>query len=286
MFGFALKHGWLVKSPFQRSLEFSIPQQSPTYVAKEDFQTLLGKVKEPVLRHLLLFAALSGLRLPEILNLKWSAVDFEKRQFTVSNSETFITKTGKERTVPMHEEVYKVLSLRRGNGTEDGLVFCKRGGFRLERKKERHGYLPSIELEETSDPSLRVESCILIATWVPVTAIAVESVADTAPCATLTTRVRTVTLLAGTTNGSVGTIDATITRFRTQDGFAVRALVKELTRTGRHRFFFAKSTMRTRHDGIQNNFTHSFPAVGIVAPGEHQRCKKVHLCHTSPGRKR
>ncbi len=149
--GFALKHEWLTKNPVQRSLEFVIPQQSPTYVAKEDFQKLLGKVKEPVLRDLFLFAALSGLRLSEILNLKWSAVDFEKRQFTVSNSETFTTKTGKERTVPMHEEVYKILSLRRGNGTEDGLVFCKRGGFRLERNyvsKKFKGYVRDAELSE------------------------------------------------------------------------------------------------------------------------------------------
>jgi site-specific recombinase XerD len=149
--GFAVRHEWLTKNPVQRSLEFVIPQQSPTYVSKEDFQTLLGKVTVPVLRDLFLFAALSGLRLSEILNLKWSAVDFEKRQFTVSNSETFTTKTGKERTVPMHEEVYKVLSLRRGNGTEDGLVFCKRGGFRLERNyvsKTFKGYVRDAELSE------------------------------------------------------------------------------------------------------------------------------------------
>lgn len=149
--GFAVKHEWLTKNPVQRSLEFPIPQQSPTYVSKEDFQTLLGKVKEPVLRDLFLFAALSGLRLSEILNLKWSAVDFEKRQFTVSNTETFTTKTGKERTVPMHEEVYKILWMRRGNGTDDGLVFCKRGGFPFARNyvsKKFKGYVRDAELSE------------------------------------------------------------------------------------------------------------------------------------------
>jgi len=120
-------------------------------VSKDDFQRLLGMVKEPVLRDLFLFAALSGLRLSEILNLKWSAVDFDKRQFAVSNSDTFTTKTGKERTVPMHEEVSRILSLRRGDGAEDGLVFCKRGGFRLERNyvsKKFKGYVRDAELSE------------------------------------------------------------------------------------------------------------------------------------------
>jgi site-specific recombinase XerD len=151
VFGVAVRHEWLTKNPVQRSLEFQIPQQSPTYVSKEDFQKLLGKVKEPVLRDLFLFAALSGLRLSEILNLKWSAVDFEKRQFTVSNTDTFTTKTGKERTVPMHDEVHKILSLRRGSGTEDRLVFCQRGGFRFERNyvsKKFKGYVRDAELSE------------------------------------------------------------------------------------------------------------------------------------------
>jgi len=149
--GFALKHEWIVKSPFQRSLEFSIPQQTPTYVAKEDFQKLLDKVNEPMLRDFFMFAALTGLRRSEILNLKWSAVDFEKRQFTVSNSETFTTKTGRERTVPMHEEVYKILSLRRGDGTEDGLVFCKRGGFRLERNYVSKKFKKAVRDAELSE---------------------------------------------------------------------------------------------------------------------------------------
>jgi site-specific recombinase XerD len=129
VFGFALKHEWIVKSPFHRSLEFAIPQQTPTYVAKEDFQKLLGKVKEPMLRDLFMFAALTGLRLSEILNLKWDMVDFEKRQITIANTETFTTKTGRMRTIPMHDLVLNLLSTRKGN--TEGYVFCKRGGFSL-----------------------------------------------------------------------------------------------------------------------------------------------------------
>jgi integrase/recombinase XerC len=129
VFGFALKHEWIMKSPFQRSLEFSIPQQTPTYVAKEDFQRLLEKVKEPMLRDFFMFAALTGLRLSEILNLKWDKVDFDKRQITIANSETFTTKTGRVRTIPMHDLVFTLLSARKGNA--EGYVFCKKGGFPL-----------------------------------------------------------------------------------------------------------------------------------------------------------
>ncbi len=129
VFGVALKHEWIAKSPFQRSLEFSIPQQTPTYVTKEDFQKLLEKVKEPMLRELFLFASLTGLRLSEILNLRWDKVDLDKKQITIANTETFTTKTGRMRTIPMHDLEFTLLSARRGNA--EGYVFCKRGGFPL-----------------------------------------------------------------------------------------------------------------------------------------------------------
>ncbi|MEX2191581.1 MAG: site-specific integrase, partial [Bacteroidota bacterium] len=45
-------------------------------------------------------------------NLKWKDVDLERRLIRVSNSETFTTKTGKTRTVPMNERVYVLLKDR------------------------------------------------------------------------------------------------------------------------------------------------------------------------------
>ncbi len=125
--GFAVKHEWLTKNPVQRSLEFSIPQSPPVYPSKEELKTLLGIVKEPVLKDLFFLASLTGLRLSEILNLKWDMVDFEKRQLVVANTDTFTTKTGKMRTVPMHDQVFALLSNRKGN--VDEYVFCKKGGF-------------------------------------------------------------------------------------------------------------------------------------------------------------
>jgi len=61
-----------------------------------------------------------GLRLKEVVNLKWAHVNFERRMITVTD-----TKSGEERTVPILKELLKVLqawSQTNGNGG-DGLVF-------------------------------------------------------------------------------------------------------------------------------------------------------------------
>ena len=43
-------------------------------------------------------------------NLEWKDVDLEKKVIAVSNTETFLTKTGKMRVVPMSDRVHELLT--------------------------------------------------------------------------------------------------------------------------------------------------------------------------------
>lgn len=54
------------------------------------------------LRPVLAVALYAGLRKAEILNLRWRDVDLEGKRITVRNSETFTTKSGKNRRVDLH----------------------------------------------------------------------------------------------------------------------------------------------------------------------------------------
>jgi len=128
IFGFAIRNGWIEKSPFSRTQQLPIPQETPRFITKDELRVLLEKVKEPVLRDIFLFASLTGLRLSEILSLTWDKIDFTKKHILVSNTDTFVTKTGKVRSVPMHEVVE---SLLRGRFRGNGYVFCKENGFPL-----------------------------------------------------------------------------------------------------------------------------------------------------------
>jgi len=137
VFGLAVRNGWIDRSPFTRTQQFPIPQQTPTYMTKEELQKLISAVKEPVLKDLFLFASLTGFRLSEILNMTWDCVDFHKRQILIANTENFTTKSGKVRSVPMHEEVERLL---RARFREKGYVFCKQNGFPLQKSYVSHRF--------------------------------------------------------------------------------------------------------------------------------------------------
>ena len=54
----------------------------------------------------------TGLRLGELINMKWNWIDFFQNQITVKCSDDFITKSKKERIVPMNEKVNSILITR------------------------------------------------------------------------------------------------------------------------------------------------------------------------------
>jgi len=126
-FGKALEWGYLVENPFSKSRPLSVPQQPPAYLRKEEFQRLINIVEVPVLRDLFIFAALTGLRQGEILNLEWSHVDLDQRLIYVANTEWFVTKSGKCRIVPMSDAVFSLLERRKISESFCRHVFHSRG---------------------------------------------------------------------------------------------------------------------------------------------------------------
>lgn len=84
--------------------------QRTRFLNQQEKDTLLGGIK----RHLLLyqiavFALRTGMRRGEILNLKWTSVDWQNAIITVEKS-----KGGNKRHMPMHkDDVYDVLMSRR-----------------------------------------------------------------------------------------------------------------------------------------------------------------------------
>jgi len=103
-------------------------------------------------------AAFAGLRIGELLALRWRDIDFERRTIHVrenwTREETTTPKGGTERAVPMAEEVAQRLARlgQRDHFTTDGdLVFCTQLGEHLGYKslKERYrGALRSAGLRE------------------------------------------------------------------------------------------------------------------------------------------
>jgi len=72
------------------------------------------------------FAALTGMRRGEILNLRWESVDLQRKVLVLQSTASFRVKAGRRRTVPLSESAVYLLRLRE-NKSKSGYVFEHRG---------------------------------------------------------------------------------------------------------------------------------------------------------------
>jgi integrase len=111
-------------------------------LSREEVMALVGAAASECDAAIYLTAAFTGLRMGELFALRWRDVDFELHSIRVRRSftggEEGTPKSGRERTVPMADEVAEALARlsRRADYTRDGdLVFCgERGGHQSPSK--------------------------------------------------------------------------------------------------------------------------------------------------------
>jgi len=126
-FGLAVMLGMIEKNPFASSTQLRVPERLPIHLSEEHFWEFISRVKEPLLRDLFTFAALTGLRQGEILSLRWSDVDLDQKVIFVANSASFSTKSGKCRTVPMNETVFRLLARLQASVHQPQHIFEREG---------------------------------------------------------------------------------------------------------------------------------------------------------------
>jgi integrase len=126
------------------------PNKKPAHIdvfSREEVMALVGAAESELDGALYMTAAFTGLRMGELLALRWRDVDFEldsihvRRSFTGLKDDT--PKSGRERTVPMASEVAERLARlrRREHFTSDeDLVFCGQLGGHLNSSDVRSRY--------------------------------------------------------------------------------------------------------------------------------------------------
>ena len=122
MFSTAIKWDLISSNPCSQVELPRIPQTSPIYLTREEYQRLMSAIVVDWLKELVEFAVLTGMRRGEILNLRWRQVDLERKVIVVQSDPTFKGKTGKLRVVPLSERACHIL-LSKIRHAPDNYVF-------------------------------------------------------------------------------------------------------------------------------------------------------------------
>lgn len=113
-FSYAVDAGLLRGNPLLRwkGLMIPEPEKQVRVIEQAEFEKLMAACKNTSFRAMLTVGYRQGLRRGELLNLRWSALDLGKRALLVLNmrEEGELTKSRKNRAMPMHLDVHAVLA--------------------------------------------------------------------------------------------------------------------------------------------------------------------------------
>lgn len=139
-FNKAVEWNYVKENPFCRVKLPKKQEVKPGFIKDEELMGIKSKLKTQVLKDFVTVAFNTGMRLNEIVNLRWSNIDFGARLITVGD-EQFTTKARNQRKIPICEEVFG--TLKRIENLDFGIriekqkaqkmndfIFCKENGER------------------------------------------------------------------------------------------------------------------------------------------------------------
>ncbi len=105
LFSFAERLGWIIQNPILHLDKKAIPEAQPRtrFLSRDEYRRLLG-ASSSHLRPLIEMAVETGMRLEELLSLKWEQVDLDRREVRL-----VLTKSKRPRMVPLSDKAVAVL---------------------------------------------------------------------------------------------------------------------------------------------------------------------------------
>jgi len=101
-------------------VKVKLPKQqktNPTFINEDQLRLIISNIDVEIVRKFIIVAFKTGMRLSELVNLRWRNVDFENRIITVGD-ELFETKGRNQRYVPICDEVFEILEKRKTKDVE------------------------------------------------------------------------------------------------------------------------------------------------------------------------
>ncbi len=87
---------WYKKITFKK-----LGEQRRIPIQKEFIKLIIEKASEPVMKDIIMYGYMTGSRRNEIVNQTWENIDFGRMMITIGNNENFMTKSKKNRIIPI-----------------------------------------------------------------------------------------------------------------------------------------------------------------------------------------
>ena len=115
----AKRWNYIKENPFRKVQKPKVRELQPLFFTKDEMKSLLNVIEDVQLKNLCLVAVSTGLRLGELLNLQWSDIDLISKVIHIRNSETFTTKSRKNRSLPMSDQLAMAfIQMKESSGSE------------------------------------------------------------------------------------------------------------------------------------------------------------------------
>lgn len=132
-FNKAVVWNYLDENPFNKIKSPKVPKSFPVFISEAELILILNKTDVQLFKHIFTVAFYTGMRLGELLNMKWNWIDFSQDVITVRNSDEFKTKNKHERIIPIHPKVKSILKSCSliGETQQNDFVFNRFEGIKL-----------------------------------------------------------------------------------------------------------------------------------------------------------
>jgi len=133
-FSKAVLWDYISENPLKKIKSPKVTKAFPAFISENELQRILEKTKEKYLKDLFITAFYTGMRLGELINMKWTWINLIENQITVQCSDSFTTKSKKGRVIPFNSNLNNMFMNRRSkilSIKNDDFVFSRIYGVRL-----------------------------------------------------------------------------------------------------------------------------------------------------------
>ncbi|HLP82375.1 MAG TPA: site-specific integrase, partial [Nitrosomonas sp.] len=133
------------KNPWEKLPLISIPKVTPPFMMVEDAELLLSGITKQWLKDMVIFGLNTGCRRGEILSLRWSDIDTEKRIANITNRADFVTKGGEQKVIALNDAAVMVLNRRKAAACQE-FIFTDELGRKIQPSRATHEFKKYVRL--------------------------------------------------------------------------------------------------------------------------------------------